>query len=415
MDSEDMPKNNSKETNDWVITPGTNPEEIPDEATPSVENIPDVNETLITRNLEPQYIDPRVTWVKPPRRSGLASGLMWGIMIGVLMVGSMWYYLHQNTYNYQIRNSSSVLERPRDIKEILAKVEPATVAITENGGTKGGGGAGTGFIISSDGLVLTNNHVVAEGKNSLVVTLSDGRVIPAKLLGSDPVEDLAVLKIEGRDFPSVVIGSSNKMEVGDDVVAIGNALALEGGLSVTRGIVSGKDRTIDTELGTQLQGIIQTDAAINRGNSGGPLVNSKGEVIGINTAIADRSYAQNVGFAISIDRVKPIIDDLKKGNSRKIAFLGIQAQDVSTRMVAELNLKVSQGALVVAVTPDSPASKTDLSKNDVLTGIDGAKITSSADMVKAIRNKKPGDKVKITFNRNGKDKTVEVTLIERPN
>ena len=205
------------------------------------------------------------------------------------------------------------------------------------------------------------------------------------------------------------------MDVGDDVVAIGNALALEGGLSVTRGIVSGKDRTIDTELGTQLQGIIQTDAAINRGNSGGPLVNSKGEVIGINTAIADPSYAQNVGFAISIDRVKPIIDDLKKGNSRKIAFLGIQAQDVSTRMVAELNLKVSQGALVVAVTPDSPASKTDLSKNDVLTGIDGAKITSSADMVKAIRNKKPGDKGKITFNRNGKDKTVEVTLIERPN
>lgn len=385
------------------------------------ENITESNtatsQQLQSRNLEPQFTTlNETTWVKIPRRSGLASGLMWGIVIGALMVGSMWYYLHKNTYNYQLQNNSSVLAKPRDIQEVLATIEPATVAVTVGGGVDTiGGSAGTGFIYSTDGLVVTNNHVIEEGDaKSIIVTLSDGRAINATLLGKDPVEDLAVLKMEGNDFPTAKLGSSDTLKVGDDVVAIGNALALEGGLSVTRGIVSGKDRTIDTEIGTKLEGIIQTDAAINRGNSGGPLVNSKGEVIGINTAIADPSYAQNVGFAIPIDRAKPIIEDLKKGVDRKIAFIGIQAQDVTPRLVKELDLQVNEGALVVAITKDSPASDTDIKKNDVLTEIDGVKVKTSADMVSEIRSKKPGDKVTIKYDRNGTEKSVEVTLIERP-
>ena len=244
--------------------------------------------------------------------------------------------------------------------------------------------------------------------------LNDGRTLDAKLLGVDPVEDLAVLKIEGTDFPAVKLGSSDATIVGDDVIAIGNALALEGGLSVTRGIVSGKDRVIATELGTKLRGIIQTDAAINRGNSGGPLVNSKGEVIGINTAIADPSYAQNVGFAIAIDRAKPIISDLERGNNRKVAYIGISAQDVTPRLVKELDLKIESGALIGEIVKDSPASKADIKVNDVLTQVDGNKISSSADMVSEIRSKKPGNKVTIKINRNGKELSVEVTLEERP-
>ena len=210
------------------------------------------------------------------------------------------------------------------------------------------------------------------------------------------------------------LGSSDKTEVGDDVIAIGNALALEGGLSVTRGIVSGKERIIDTELGTKLEGILQTDTAINRGNSGGPLVNSKGEVIGINTAIADPGYAQNVGFAIAIDKAKPIIEDLKKGNDRKIAYIGIAAQDVTPRLVKELKLKVETGALIVQIVKESPAAKSDLALNDVILEIDGKKIEGSADMVEQIRSKKPGDKVKIKYDRGGKEKSTEVTLVERP-
>ena len=232
-----------------------------------------VHEELITRNLEAEYIPSKeIYWKNPPKRSGLASGLFWGILIGVFMVSSLWYYLHRNTYNYEVRRSTSAFTKPADIQEVLAKIEPATVAISVGGGANIlGGGAGTGFIYSSDGYVLTNNHVIEGGNKIISVILNDGRTLDAKLLGVDPVEDLAVLKIEGTDFPAVKLGSSDATIVGDDVIAIGNALALEGGLSVTRGIVSGKDRVIATELGTKLRGIIQTDAAINRGNSGGPL------------------------------------------------------------------------------------------------------------------------------------------------
>lgn len=375
-----------------------------------------VHEELITRNLEAEYIPSKeIYWKNPPKRSGLASGLFWGILIGIFMVSSMWYYLHRNTYNYEVRRSTSAFTKPADIQEVLAKIEPATVAISVGGGANIlGGGAGTGFIYSSDGYVLTNNHVIEGGNKIISVILNDGRTLDAKLLGVDPVEDLAVLKIEGTDFPAVKLGSSDATIVGDDVIAIGNALALEGGLSVTRGIVSGKDRVIATELGTKLRGIIQTDAAINRGNSGGPLVNSKGEVIGINTAIADPSYAQNVGFAIAIDRAKPIISDLERGNNRKVAYIGISAQDVTPRLVKELDLKIESGALIGEIVKDSPASKADIKVNDVLTQVDGNKISSSADMVSEIRSKKPGNKVTIKINRNGKELSVEVTLEERP-
>lgn len=408
-----------------ISTNQTEPVETPMEDLP----IAGINEAGDSAASEPWVITPPVensndgylspigtpaTPKTPRNKMGAGKALLIGIIIGILMVSSMWYYLHANTYNYEVRRNTSEFAKPRDIQEVLAKVEPATVAVTINGGTGKGGAAGTGFIISSDGLVVTNNHVVEGGQNTILVTLNDGRALPAKLLGTDPLNDLAVLKMDGNDFPAATLGSSDKTEVGDDVIAIGNALALEGGLSVTRGIVSGKDRTIDTELGTKLEGILQTDAAINRGNSGGPLVNSKGEVIGINTAIADPGYAQNVGFAIAIDRAKPIIADLKEGKTRKIAYIGIAAQDVSPRLVAELKLKEETGALIVQIVKDSPASKSDLALNDVILEIDGKKIESSADMVAQIRSKQPGDKVKIKLDRRGKEKTVEVTLVERP-
>lgn len=326
----------------------------------------------------------------------------------------MWFYQNRNTYTYKVQSNSSVLEKPRDVQEVLSKVEPATVAVNVDGGVAAGGSAGTGFVISSDGITITNNHVIAGVKKGIEVTLNDGRTLSATLLGRDPLEDLAVLKVDATGLPTVKLGNSSETKVGDDVIAIGNALALEGGLSVTRGIVSGLSRTIDTELNFQLQGIIQTDAAINRGNSGGPLVNSRGEVVGINTAIANPTFAQNVGFAIAIDRAKPIIEDLKQGKDRKIAYLGVAAQDVNERLVKELNLKVPSGAIVVEIVADSPASKSSLALGDVIVEIAGEEIKSANDMVSVIRDKKPGQKVVVKYDRRGSKKTTNVTLVERP-
>ena len=204
-----------------------------------------------------------------------------------------------------------------DISAILATDVPAVVAITTDGGPVlgtggGGGGAATGFVIDASGVIVTNDHVVADAR-SINVTTSDGKKLSARVLGQDASHDLAVLRVDATNLPTVELGNSDQVQVGDDVVAIGNALDLDGGLSATRGIVSGLHRQIPTESGGQLQGLIQTDAAINPGNSGGPLVDAQGHVIGINTAIANPNTAQNVGFVIPISQAKPIIDRLRGG------------------------------------------------------------------------------------------------------
>ena len=216
-----------------------------------------------------------------------------------------------------VQARSSAPAAQGDISAILAKDVPAVVAITTDGGPVlgrggGGGGAATGFVIDPAGIIVTNDHVVADAR-SINVTTSDGKKLSARVLGQDASHDLAVLKVDGTNLPAVELGDSDNVQVGDDVVAIGNALDLDGGLSATRGIVSGLHREIPTQTGAQLTGLIQTDAAINPGNSGGPLVDAQGRVIGINTAIANPSTAQNVGFVIPISQAKPIIDRLRGG------------------------------------------------------------------------------------------------------
>ena len=216
-----------------------------------------------------------------------------------------------------VQATSSAPASQGEISGILAKDVPAVVAITTDGGPVlgrggGGGGAATGLVIDPDGIIVTNDHVVADARN-INVTTSDGKKLSARVLGQDASHDLAVLKVDGTNLPAVELGNSDQVQVGDDVVAIGNALDLDGGLSATRGIVSGLHRSIPTETGAQLQGLIQTDAAINPGNSGGPLVDAQGRVVGINTAIANPSTAQNVGFVIPISQAKSIIDRLRGG------------------------------------------------------------------------------------------------------
>jgi len=315
------------------------------------------------------------------------------------------------------------LENPGDIAEILARVQPATVAIRATGnlgaecGPPLGGegevveGAGSGFVLSSDGFVVTNSHVVG-GATEIFVDFANGNSLAAEIVGRDAAADLAVLKVDAEALPTVELGSSEEVAVGDAVVAIGNALGLRGTPSVTSGIVSALDRTVPTECNNNLESAIQTDAAINRGNSGGPLVDAEGRVIGINTAIADPAVAQNVGFAIPISEAAPIIEDLQAG--RLPAFLGVSTRTVDDAVQAELELDVSSGALIVEITPDSPAEAADLESGDVIVRIGDRGIETSQDVVNAVRDHDPGDQVDVVANRDGEEVTASVTLAERP-
>jgi S1-C subfamily serine protease len=222
------------------------------------------------------------------------------------------------------------------------------------------------------------------------------------------------VKIAGKNLPVAELGDSDALEVGDQLVAIGNALGLEGEPTVTSGIVSGLDRVLQEPNGNNIPNTIQTDASINPGNSGGPLVNSVGQVIGINTAIADPSQSNNIGFAISINEAKSVITALESGKQPQLAFLGISTETVAPgAQDIPSNLSVTQGAFVTSVQPGSAAATAGLKEGDVVVRIDKTVVTSSDDVINLVRKHAPGDKMTIVVNRNGSEKTVVVTLKAR--
>jgi S1-C subfamily serine protease len=321
-----------------------------------------------------------------------------------------------------VRNTS-VIGKAKDVQEVLARVNGAVVAIQTGAAVDSGlfpgsndgttGGEGTGFVVSPDGVIVTNNHVVAGANGRIEVEFSDGTKQAAELLGRAPEYDLAVIKVDGKNLPTVKLGSSDALQVGDEVVAVGNALALQGGLSVTEGIISGKGRVVpEEETGATLYDMLQTDAAINPGNSGGPLVNAAGEVVGINTALAGGS--QNVGFAISIDSAKSVIGALRDGKSVRVAFLGVATVDVTPAIAKSLNLNTRDGAVVRQVTNGTAAQDAGMETDDVIIAIGGHKVTSPEDVGAEIRRYSPGDKVDVTVERAGQDVTLHVELGVRP-
>ncbi|MGH9036103.1 MAG: S1C family serine protease, partial [Acidimicrobiia bacterium] len=264
------------------------------------------------------------------------------------------------------------------------------------------GGQGSGIILTPDGEVLTNAHVV-EGARTIRVTLfgeNDSRA--AELIGLDSGNDLALVRIQGASgLPAAELGSSASLAVGDDVVAVGNALGLRGDPSVTRGIVSGLGRSLDS-----LTDLIQTDAAINPGNSGGPLVDAGGRVVGINTAVAGRG-GQNIGFAIPIDGARPVIERLRTGApARAAAFLGITTSDAEDG---------SRGAQVVEVTAGGPADQAGMRAGDRVVAIAGVPVVGSSELVGILRQQlTPGQQVPVTVVRDGSELALTVTLGERP-
>jgi S1-C subfamily serine protease len=349
----------------------------------------------------------------------------------------------QQTIVKQFFPDNSALAKPQDIQEILAKVEPAVVSIDAdaNGGGSSAGGdfveaAGSGMILTPDGEVLTNNHVVA-GASAVTVTLfGQTNPLPSHVLGTDPSADLALIQIDhASDLPTVTLGDSSQTQVGDSVLAIGNALALAGGPTVTEGIVSAEDRSLSAENDSgqteNLTGLLQTDAAINPGNSGGPLVNTQAQVIGMNTAVASSSVGnaptQNIGFAITVDSVKPLLAQLRQGGTGgagsiqpqlnpadNSAYIGVTVGPVTPSLQQQDHLTPSSGALIISVEPGSPAQKSALHVDDVIVSFNGASIQSPEDLTAAIHPLAPGDHVILGIYRGHTHMNVGVTLGARP-
>jgi S1-C subfamily serine protease len=317
---------------------------------------------------------------------------------------------------------ASLLEHKGDIHQIVAAVGPSVVSVQTRSLGLGAflqavpqDGAGSGFVLSSDGVIVTNNHVV-DGATTITVTLADGRKLDARVLGRDANTDLAVLKVDATGLPAVKLGRSDALVVGDSVVAIGNALALDGGPTVTQGIVSAVDRTISAGdpggQGTEtLRHLLQTDAAINPGNSGGPLLNAAGEVVGINTAVA--GDAQNIGFALAIDKALPIINTLKTGGTPEQPFLGLSTVTLTPAISRQLGLAETKGAVVAGVTPGSGAELAGLAEGDVITRIGGQDVQSADDISAAVADRKPGDELEITIARGGSTRTVTARVGRR--
>ncbi|MHB8190239.1 MAG: S1C family serine protease [Ferrimicrobium sp.] len=323
-----------------------------------------------------------------------------------------------------------------NIPQILAKVEPAVVDITAQGTTSNGiygqsqfQDAGTGMIISSSGIVLTNNHVIANATSIQATLYNQTKSYPVKVIGTDPAHDVAVLQIQGlSNLPTVTFGHSSQLQVGDPVVAIGNALALQGTPTVTQGIISALHRSISAST-ENLSDMIQTDAPINPGNSGGPLVNAVGQVVGMNTAIISSTSAtpaQSLGFSEAIDSVLPVVKHIEANHTYytksgagtitgSTAFLGVGIQTMNSQAATQLGYPQNQtGALVDYVYPGSPASNAGLVSGDVIVSLNGNAITDAASLVKYVRADSPGTKVTLSVLTKSGTSTFTITLGTAP-
>jgi putative serine protease PepD len=336
--------------------------------------------------------------VPPPSPGRFRTGLIGtvaGLVLGGGLVGGLVYArTSEPTPSTPVNSTPAPVSTTPgggvDVRAVLDQVQPAVASIEGSG--RAGRSAGTGMVITPEGHVLTNAHVVS-GMSSIRVSVPEKGTHAAELLGVDRANDIAVLKVQGvSGLPNVTLGKSADLRVGDPVIAVGNALALDGSPTVTTGIVSALNRSI-----ASMSGLIQTDAAINSGNSGGPLFDSGGRVVGMNTAVA--GGAQNIGFAIPIDQITPKLGDLKDGATPASGYLGVSLQETTTA-----------GALIAGVADGSPAAQAGLQPGDLVVQAGDDAINSPEALVQAVRNRKPGDRFAVTYLRDGDRRTATVTL-----
>ena len=289
------------------------------------------------------------------------------------------------------------------VRNVYAAASPSVVNVRTQDGT------GTGFLVKSDGTIVTNAHVVGNNDQVQVRFADDGASHDAQVLGVDASTDLAVIKVDAGDAQGVKplqLADSNHVQVGDSAIAIGYPLGLD--KTATSGIISGLGREIQSPNGFSIDKVIQTDAPINPGNSGGPLLNAAGQVIGVNSQIATAGGSQGsvgIGFAIPSDTVRSVIPQLEQGQQPQHAFMGLSTAPSPN----------GDGAQVGEAAPGGPAADAGLTAGDVVTKIDGKAVRSPDDVVSAVNDHKPGDKVSVTYTRNGSEHSVDVTLGQRPN
>jgi S1-C subfamily serine protease len=296
----------------------------------------------------------------------------------------------------------------------VVNVRIKSVTFDPLGGQQTAQGEGSGVVIDSDGIIVTNFHVVRTAV-SVNVVLNDGRTVEGRVIGAAPERDLAVVKVNADNLTPIPIGKSSSLRLGDDVIAIGFPLGLSGGATVTKGIVSSTSRTIDPQGGVRLTGVLQTDAAINPGNSGGALVDGNGHLVGINTAAAGAAAAENVGFAIGIDSALPTIKEILNKPAEQRAWLGVDIHvPLTPGVAAQLNLPVNQGALVSGTFEGSPARAAGIQAGDVIVAIDGEQVIDNTALSEILAHRNPGDEIEIRVVGPDGERTVKVTLDQRP-
>ena len=325
--------------------------------------------------------------------------------------------------NTAIRLAANSEEKTEDITETLEKVTKCVVGISK---IKNKGDSilettatedlklGTGIIISENGYIITNWHLAGNKYSSCYVTMEDGTVYNGNTIWADSDLDLAIVKISANNLKYLQLGDSDNIKIGETVYAIGNPIGIEFQRTVTKGIISGLNRTIKIEEeknSSYMEGLIQTDASINQGNSGGPLINTKGEVIGINSAKIET--AEGIGFAVPINIIKPVVESLANGGEFEEAYLGIFAYDKEVIKYLNNDVTFNEGIYVVKIAKDGPAAKTNLKTGDVITKIDGNSINRMSELRTYIYRKKPGEKITLTISRNSKELPIEVTLSKK--
>ena len=374
----------------------------------------------------PEHVQRRRRGLLPTLAALVVAGLIGGLVGGWIAGGG-----RDGGMTIQSSNAApgaARLPNGASIPSLVQRVVHSVVSIdVRNNGQED---QGTGMIITADGMVVTNNHVIALGANGGTITVTASgstKALPTVLVGADPSTDVALLKIQNASgLTPVTFGNSAKIEVGDAAVAIGNALGLAAGTpTVTTGIISALGRTVTAGDGSSgntetLTNMIQTDAAINPGNSGGPLLDSAGEVIGMNTAVAGSSVgsnAQNIGFAITSARIKSLLPQLEKGGTSPTnhgGYMGIQIASLTPDLRSQYNLIPTEGAVILDVVSGSPAASAGLRQGDVIVAIEGRKITSADQVTEITRSHKAGDALEVTVQRGSQRQTVKVTLGSPP-